>query len=455
MKFKYILHAAVVILGLYSFASCRDFVEVDGFSQRTLRFTSDYEYLINNKSNFEMTVVSPMITSDDVAPDAADTPNLWGANPEYLNMFVWADRFYNDGQKDMNWKNLYFHIYVANQVLDGVMESERGTTAQKNRVAAEAKVHRAFAYLTLANLYAPVYDPSKAVEQTGVPLLTEVDLYRDLSRASLQAVYDRILDDLLTAVDGLTNYPVLNHHPSKLAAYTLLSRTYLVMRNFEEAARYADLALDLNPDLLDLQTYSTSNTSYPLVKDDPEVILSKRVSTFNLTVPLNEELIELYAPDDLRLVLFLKREINYGNAYMYKKPNFSGGAIVVGVRTPEIILNRAELYAREGNVDKTVEMLNLLRVKRFEADKFMALTAADIESDPLQAVLDERRREFVGTDMRWFDQRRLNLDPAYAKTVTRSYQGKTYTLDPNSSKFVYPIEESLLQYNPEIGQKDK
>lgn len=452
MRVKNILHGLVVVTAL-AIVSCRDYVEVETFTERTLRYTTDYEYLVNNKSNFETTVVLPLISSDDVSAHAGGINNIW-YNSEYYNAFIWAERYYGDDQTDLGWSNLYKHVYVANQLLGGIMESERGTLEQKNRIAAEAKVHRAFAYLMLANLYAPVYDPAKANEQQGLPLLLKVGLFQDLSRSSLQTVYEQILDDLLTSIEHLPDVPVYNYHPCKMAAYMLLSRTYLVMRNFEESARFADLALALNYELNDLQDYKGNTSSFPRTLDDPEIILSKKAAPYTLQVPINPELIALYGEDDLRFQLFLG-ENSFLQGYAYLRPNFTYQGIDVGLKVPEIILNRAELYAREGNAGKTAEMLNRLRVKRFETDKYVALTADDIAEDPLQAVIDERRREFVGTDLRWFDQRRLNLDPDYIKPVTRTYKDITYTLEPNSLRYIYPIEESILEFNPEIGQNPR
>lgn len=455
MKFNYnSIVYILVVLGSMLSTSCRDYVEVDQHHTRTLKTTDDYRYLLNNKTNFESSFVLPLITSDNIAPEVATSASTsWG--DIYQRAFVWGDYFYADGQTDIGWSNLYKQIYVANEILAGVMDSQNGTEAQKLSVAAEARVHRAFAYFALANQYAPVYDPAKAETQDGLPLLLTPDLFQDLNRVSLSRVYGQIIEDLETAIENLTDKPTFNHHPSKLAAYALLSRVYLTMRDFQEAGRYADMALSLNPHVHHLEDFV--DQSLPRLIDDEEVILSKTSAGF-IRGPINPELVALYDNEDLRLQLFLGLETNTLQGYEYLKPRANGNFYYnayVGLSSPEIYLNRAEVYARANDIEKTVETLNALREKRFRTVDYQALTVSDIEQDPLQAVINERRREFVGTDIRWYDMRRLTLDDTYFKPIVRTFNGDTFTLNANSPRLVYPIDLDVLRFNPEIGQNPR
>ena len=451
IKIKKISVGVVCFLILTNLVSCRKYVEVDTYSNRTLKYTTDYQYLMNNSSNFSSSYILPIVTSDNYGTNVESIQRTWA--PEFQNAYIWGEQFYNVTQSDIGWNNLYKHIYTANEVLAGVMDSENGTLEEKNSIAAEAKVHRAFAYLSLVNQYAPIYTPGQASAQQGIPLLTTPHLFQDLSRATLQQVYDQIIVDLTDALEFLPDHPAWNYHPSKIAAYTLMSRVYLILRDFEQASEYADLALALSPGLNDLQQYKGNTSEFPQLLYDPEVLFSKLLSGF-FNAPVNPDLISLFDESDLRLQMWL----GYSTAlqgYEYIRPKFTGQGTYIGVNTPELILNRAELYARAGNLEKTVEMLNKLRIARFEKANYMELSSADIVANPLQFVIDERRREFVGTDMRWYDMRRLTLDPGFYKTVTRTYNGNIYTLEVNSSRFVYPIQENILELNPEIVQNPR
>ena len=54
--------------------------------------------------------------------------------------------------------------------------------------------------------------------------------------------------------------------------------------------------------------------------------------------------------------------------------------------------------------------------------------------------------------LRWTDLRRLNRDPRYAVTLTRSINGTTYMLPPNDARYVYPIPDAVIAANPGMEQ---
>lgn len=431
--------------------SCRKYVEVDQFSTRTLVNTEDYQLLVNNRSTFENSYILPMVTSDDMATTLATHQASW--NSEVKNAYIWGVSYYGDGQMDVGWNNFYEQIYVCNEILYGVMSSKNGSETQKREVYAEALVHRAFALLSLVNQYGEFYNPATAATQIGVPMLTTPDLYQKLNRASVKQVYDQIIKDLEEAIPSLQNVGTNNGHTSKVSAYALLSRCHLYMRNFEKSGAYADLALQINSTLNNLETYVGNTGAIPLRLLNQEILLSK-VSAGTFRSQLNPELIDLFSAGDLRKELFTSTSVNGIPGSAYIRANFDQGSIQTGLSVPELILNRAEVYARTGNTVKTLELLNNLRKNRFKAADYQDLVINNPD-ELLSAVISERRRELMGTGLRWFDQRRLNLDAAFAKPVVRTFEGQTYTLDPGSNRFIYPITQAVLEFNPEIQQSPR
>jgi starch-binding outer membrane protein, SusD/RagB family len=119
-----------------------------------------------------------------------------------------------------------------------------------------------------------------------------------------------------------------------------------------------------------------------------------------------------------------------------------------------MMLIKAESSARNGNYQDAIAILNTLRKKRFTPSDYKDLTSSNKE-DALKLILDERRRELFGRGYRWFDQKRLNKESAYAETVTRVFKGVTYTLVPNDNHYVYAIAEKYINLNPEIEQNPR
>ncbi len=130
------------------------------------------------------------------------------------------------------------------------------------------------------------------------------------------------------------------------------------------------------------------------------------------------------------------------------------GGTSIGLDVPEVMLTKAECLARTGKTSEAMEVLNTLRKKRFAPADYQDLSAANAD-DALQIVLDERRRELMSRWIRFFDQKRLNKEARFAKTVTRVFLGETFTLEPNSNRYVFPIATNYINLNPEIVQNPR
>jgi len=448
-QIKYITLAFALLTMLTT--SCRKYVEVEQFSTKTLKSTSDYQLLMNYRPTFESSYILPMITTDDMATQNVNHQN--SLSSEQKAAYVWATYYYSGTQGDVGWNNLYNQIYVCNEVLTGVMSSENGTQTAKLAVYAEALVQRAYAYLSLVNQYGEIYNPATAATQIGIPMPTTPDLYQPLNRKSLQVVYSQIIKDVEEAIPNLPNVGANNGHVAKVSAYALLSRCYLYMRNFQKAGEYADQALLIQSSLNNLADYVGKTSTFPTKLKDPEVLLSK-TSAGQFRSEINPELIALFGTGDLRLTLFTS--LNYsgipGRAYI--RGNFTFEGIYTGLNVPEVLLNRAEVYARAGDVTNTLSLLNKLRKARYSAAAYQDLVITD-PAALLPAVINERRREFMGTGLRWFDQRRLNLDPGLAKVQTRTFAGQDYTLPIGSNRYIFPVNQTILDLNPEIQQSPR
>lgn len=447
---KVIFYIAVALLA----TGCRKYVEIDQIGTRVMTYTSDYRALMDNTGEMESVCGLQIYSNDDTR--ILDANKQTQLTDIYYNAYQWTAQYWSDTQADADWDRMYHTIYNCNLTLEGVLTSKKGTDADKKQIYAEAQVHRAFTYWTLVNIYAKQYDSATASTDLGVPMVVSTDLYASLKRGSVQAAYDLILNDLLSAVDALPDLADYNTRPSKAGAYAVLARVYLSVRQFDKARSYAEKALALQNGLLDLRNYQTSTASFPQRLKDPEVIFSKVSNGTYQGIQLDTALLTLLGTKDLRYKLFVRP-----GSFFY--PSFTGygywrytytrefSKMYQGPNVPEMMLIVAEAAARSNDAATAVSMLNAIRAKRFATADYSDLSAAN-SAEAMQLVIAERRREFFGTGLRWFDQKRLNKDAAYQVTVSRTFKGVTTTLSPNSNRYVFPIANKYILLNPEIQQ---
>lgn len=431
------------------FISCSNYVEVEQPNTRSPKYTSDFQYLINNKNLFEPSYTLPLLSSDDI--DVTNAALMTSITENDKRVYQWGEYYYTSDQTDANWINLYKQIYTANEVLAGVLSSQKGSETSKKTIYAEALMQRAYSYLILMNLYSPVYQPGKGDEIPGVPMLLSPDLYAKLNRPSANSVYNQIISDVREALPSLAVIPDNNFHPGKTAAYALLARTYLYMQQYDSAGVNAQKALDRQNTLLDLRTLTTS--TLPKNLQDPEIIFSKTATT-SYTLSLNPQLLSLFATSDLRYSLYTRDggalyPAFTGRAFYRNK--WTGESVNVGPSVSEMMLIKAECLVRANKYNEGVQVVNDLRKYRFKSADYTPLTASSATA-ALKIVLDERRREMMGRGTRWFDQRRLCNDAGLMPSVVRVVNGVTYTLDPMSNRYTYPVAQKILDLNPEIGQ---
>lgn len=449
---KFLKSTLYILLPVLLLNSCRDYVEVEPVgNNRVLKYTSDYRGLANNYSTITASGGIYLLANADV-----EFPTTYqnGVTTIWANSYTWQDRIYDPSQGDADWTGLYKAVYYSNVILDGVMSSEKGTDAEKKEIYAEAFVNRAFAYLQLVNTYGPQFDPASANSEKAVPLLLKPELFSSLDRSTVGQVYDQIISDLKSALENnIQDTPEFNVLPSKKAVYALLARTYLLMGQYDLSLENAEKALQMQNGLIDFKSLATAY-SYPVLIQNPEVIFSKTLLLTYNGAPLSSDLLNSFGTDDLRYNYYTAPGTSFyptftGRAYGMNTYSYTNG-INVGVSVPEMYLIAAECYARSGKISEAVNYLNILRAKRFKSGTAYTVSATT-NKEALDLVLTERQKEFIGRGFRWFDQRRLNLDPVYRKTYTRVFKGQTYTLEPNSDGYVFPINQNYIDLNPELG----
>lgn len=372
------------------------------------------------------------------------------------NSYIWTVDLY-EGELSPHWDIPYSAIFYANYVLKSLLKIEEKSTSGKEwrNLKGWALFVRAFAYYELVNNFAATYDSSTSSIDLGVPLRFDPSIDELMPRSNVSQTYTRILFDLTEAASLLNrDLPIGRNAPSKVAAHALFSRIYLTMRNYQKAELHADSCLLVNNKLIDYNTLNkTSLSPFPLNHDEQIYAKSAtNVVTYstvnNTTIQIAQDLIDLYEAYDLRLSIFFSKQLD-GTYNMKRGYNGSSGIYpFVGLATDEVYLIKAECLARRNEAGLAMDMLNHLKVKRWNpnaispAKPYQDMTAVD-GADALAQVLLERRKELVWRGLRWDDLKRLNKEGANI-TLTRKINGETYTLPPNSPRYVFPIPDNEI-----------
>ncbi|MFS4418680.1 RagB/SusD family nutrient uptake outer membrane protein [Maribacter sp. 2307ULW6-5] len=386
----------------------------------------------------------------------------FGISPEQINVYLFRDQITTENGEDNTWIRYYNLIYVSNVVLQGLDQITDGSPEEIAELRADALIQRAFAYFNLVNIYSVHYDPATASTDLGVPIREGIQLEGlDLSRASVEAVYDLILSDIRGNIAALpdTQPPNLSFRPSKAGAYAFLARVLLYQGKFEEALEAVNNGLAINNSLRDLNQDQADPRDpgvlvFPLAVEDPQLLWFKDSGGF--TVVADPEFYALYEETDLR-----KRWFADARTYFFAEiddpvlvAHRTNDNPNVSFTTADLYLMRAECNARLGNIQEANEALNALREKRFETGTYVPLQLTD-QAELLAFVKDEIRREKAMGTLRTFDIKRYNRFDQEKITVTRSFRGETVTMAPNSLNWAFPIAQNYINANPEIEQNPR
>lgn len=375
--------------------------------------------------------------------------------------------------KNVFWSHLYFDIYMANAVIEGLNVSTTISTEIKDQLIGEAKFLRAFCYFYLVNLFG------------DIPLVTTTGwaTTATLSRTSSTKAYELIIQDLNEAGDMLPgDYKISGGNRvrvNKYAAKALLARVYLytsALKNAEllstsviENANFYTLSGDLkqtflknSPEAIWQLEVNSSQAPYAtwegnlmipelLTKDYPSGVVQQYWNYFVPTYYLSNELISAFEPNDLRKKYWTDSTgnlngVNYYYPYKYKVRIGASGNVseyYTPLRLAEQFLIRAEARTLQNKLTDAVADINIIRARAGLPDLSNTLTQSEI----LNAIERERKIEFLGEwGHRWLDLKRWGKAEATLGPIKGAGWQKQDQL--------YPIPFSDLQTNPNLTQND-
>ncbi|NMH89767.1 RagB/SusD family nutrient uptake outer membrane protein [Flavivirga algicola] len=413
-------------------------------------------------------------------------------------MFFWEDINDTDEDSPTNyWNRAYKAIAQANQALASIEE----LGMELDHLKGEALMCRAYAHFMLVSIFSKAYNPSTAASDMGIPYVLEPEtvLLGDYERGTVQNVYDNIRADIEAGLPLVSDdYNVPAFHFTRSAANAFASRFYLNTGEWQKVIDHSTAALGVGgPGVLrDWEgsyrpaTYSEQATRFTSSTTEPaNLLLVSGESIYNryhfaaryqLNNDKNDEIFPaangtgqpwsytVFGSSDLFFNVPKFREF-------FKVTNQAAGTgnpfvAFVLLSTDEALLNRAEAYAMLGQYDSAVADINLsYSVKTMNYDPaFDTLEVSDVQTrfavadntlytpfytipqDALafvNAVLTIKRTIFYNEGLRWFDNKRHNME-----IIHRDIFGNVFTLAKDDNRRQVQIPEAAqsfgIQENP-------
>ncbi|RXK85521.1 RagB/SusD family nutrient uptake outer membrane protein [Filimonas effusa] len=468
MKLSYIKSWLAAATLAVSFSACSgNFLDVEPRGKLIAAKVDDYDQLLNNLYLVYINSNAQVPMGDELV---AVEPYFTQSGYRTQRLFQWESNIYQSEDNSPELQYPMHNIYQFNKIIEEVMDATEGTDAQKRAIRAEALAGRAWTNFLLINYYGKPYNEQTAATDPGFPIITKADVTQtDFKRASVKVVYDSIVSDLTRAIPDLPVSVVSRFRMSKAAAEGVLGKVYVFMGKFTEALPLLNAALtDMNSTgmsigLYDLKTEMATGgvyagTSAPNVAVNKENLLGKQAtSSFSRTdnsLVLSPQAAALYKDSDLRRNFYTTTATSgaaYPIAGVLRKNRFS--ALQFGVLVPELYLLRAECNCRTNNLAGAKQDVETLRASRMPAaDVAVPDNLAAQQLPLLQFILEERIREFAVMGYRWFDMRRLSVDPlfpglSFTHTVYSSTGTPTvYTLKPE--RLVLRFAPKTLSLSP-------
>ncbi|WP_302614737.1 RagB/SusD family nutrient uptake outer membrane protein [uncultured Bacteroides sp.] len=440
-----------------SFASCDKFMDTVPKGKVIPTTTDDFKSMIIDVTASSVAYPTANVCSDDVFNNNLD------GNTSNGRAYYWMEDFYKENEKDPAWNAPYEQMYKMNVVVENIMGATEGTLEEKEAILAEAKCWRAYYNWYLQSLYAPAYQASTAATDLSVPLVLIADLEAKHSRATVEEVTSAIWADLQNAETLLPENAANDYRPNKAAVYALKARIYFYMCEYDKAAEQAKLALAENSALNDMRTWSFKNEEKPFAginnkplnpRESPERIWyqSTGFSSMITSYCISDDLQAMYAASDLRFKFWFTNRTRGGDIWEDGRYRYLQ-ELDYSFTVPEMMLIEAEALARKNDA-KALDILNELRMTRFQTEDYVPLTEADGD-DLLAIVLAERRRELALSGLRWLDMKRLAKDGRYTQTLIRTLNGVDYKLEPDSKLYLFPIPPQVLSLNSNIIPNDR
>ena len=472
MKIKYILGIALVVASLI-FNGCEldtspsnqisDEIVYNNLGMLDAVLNSAYNQLKNEVPEWGYNCaifMKVMATAYGKDINVDQNPAYGSGTPPHSANWYLPDSYdpANYASRDI-WTHFYSVIYKTNIILDHI-DKVPGSEDEAKSIKGQTLIIRARCYFELIRWYQHTYIIAK--DRPGVPLVLNSTIQVSIPRSTVDEVYASILNDLKNAETLLANWqrPTIAYYDIDVARF-LLAEVYLTMNDWVNAQAYAHLITAKYP-LMTIDEYKAGFT-----KANAEWVLgytqtAQDFTTDNLAAIFDygqnntkfpeyemypaSGFVTLMAGDPRSLFIpHPTKADKFATTKFYEHNDAAPYGDFIDMRAAEMYLVEAEAAVRQGNVSLALNVLNTLQNARTGAT---VTTTSDPEA-LLEAVLLERRKEFYGEGLDYYDIKRLQLpidrSLAYGNDIDLS-------LPANTNILTIMIPQQEMQNNKQMVQ---
>ena len=445
MKKKILTAIGFCLLAIVA-TSCDDFLDITPTGKVIAKTADEYRALLTYeyKTMPEDRGIATLRADEMTLDRASTTPEDYNS---FFDIWTWNDLAPQATTTSFGWRRYYHAIYIANYIIEHQNEIADGTADEISQLVGEAYALRAYMHFLLVNLYAEPYTACEPTSTRGIPVQTAPDVETIPNCSSVETVYQQVISDLDEAdkwlkIEKWDNG--FNYRFTTVAAKALRARVALYKGDWQAARTAAESVIAQRPDLEDLtQKSSLLPDNYKSVEN---ILALEQVMTAvykNVGRPSND-LIATYKSGDQRKSKYFKQV----TASVSTLQKGGGGDSRCSFRTAEMYLIAAEAAAQLGDTKAAAEHLTTLMQKRYSTSTVANYTEplTTMTADELLAeIAHERRCELAFEGHRWFDLRRTSRPQ-----LTKTYDGQTFTLDADDSRYTLRFPVEAVEANPNL-----
>jgi len=480
---------AGVALLTFTVVSCEEFLDKDPISNYsnstlgvdnntdTLKYTTAEQaeaLLATCYSNFrgELFQLDYFVNGDMQSDDA-----YAGASGTEFSQF---DNFSIDATNknvERDWKYLYKMVTDCNTVIVNVpkITDQALTDARKKEIVAEASFIRAWAYFDLVRLYGDVPLVLDVVTTITADNVAEVYPLLYPKRDSKELVYDQIITDLNTALDGVPVTAPNKGYVTKGAVNALLARVYATRQpiDYTKVNDYCDAVINGGYSLLsnydylwDFQHENSSEAIFEIQYDGNwntgtgnwavSMFLGTGWKKFN--TPSNDLVAAFDAENDvIRKNSSIKFEDVTGSwtdanwptstyPFIYKIRDEASTSNIILMRLADFILLKAEALNELG-LPGADTLVNQIR------GRVNLPSVSPTTKEQMRLIIEkERRLELAFEGIRWFDLLRTGRAITVMENVRGGNGELLYAGKLQPYKLLWPIPQEQRDLNSMLTQ---